>query len=405
MNVTIYPGQLTGTVTPPSSKSQAHRLLIGAALAEGESTVRNVVFSQDIEASLRCVAALGAETVREGNTVRVRGGGPGAEVPVLDCGESGSTLRFLISASLAVAGGGVFLGSGRLMERPLGPYFEIFREKGVAFSREDNTLTIRGRLTSGRYLLPGNVSSQFITGLMYALPLLEGDSEILLTAPLESSGYVDLTRDALKTFGIEICDMPGGWHVPGGQRYRTADAAVEGDWSQGAFFLTAKALGHGLDVAGLDPDSRQGDRIISEYLARMAQPGETVLDVRDCPDLVPALAAAAALRSGETTRIANAARLRFKESDRLSAVAAVLGSLGAEIREETDGLTICGKDRLRGGTMVESRNDHRIAMMTAVAATRCERPVTICGAECVRKSYPEFWRDYALLGGKLEETE
>ena len=404
MNVIIYPGRLSGKITPPSSKSQAHRLLIGAALAEGESTVRNVAFSQDIEASLRCIAALGAETVREGNTVRVRGGGPGPDMPVLDCGESGSTLRFLIPVALA-AGGGIFLGSGRLMERPLEPYFEIFREKNITFSREGDTLRIRGRLTSGRYQLPGNVSSQFITGLMYALPLLEGDSEILLTAPLESSGYVDLTRDALKTFSIEVCDIPGGWHIPGGQRYRTADAAVESDWSQGAFFLTAKALGHDLDVAGLNPDSCQGDRIISEYLARMALPGEAVLDVRDCPDLVPALAAAAALRSGGTTLIANAARLRFKESDRLSAAAAVLGSLGAEILEEPDGLTICGKDRLPGGVSVESRNDHRIAMMAAIAATRCEAPVTICGAECVRKSYPEFWRDYTLLGGKLEETE
>ena len=273
------------------------------------------------------------------------------------------------------------------------------------FSLEDDQLTIRGRLTPGRYQLPGNVSSQFITGLLYALPLLEGDSEILLTTPLESAGYVELTRDALKTFGVRTYDTPGGWKIPGGQRFRTADATVEGDWSQGAFFLAARAVGHDLEVAGLNPDSRQGDRIILEYLSRMAAPGETVLDVRDCPDLVPALAAAAALRDGATTRIANAARLRLKESDRLSSVAEVLRALGAEIREEPEGLIICGKDRLPGGVTVESWNDHRIAMMAAVTATRCEEPVTICGAECVRKSYPEFWRDFVRLGGKLEETE
>ena len=405
MNATIYPGLLYGTVIPPSSKSQAHRLLLAAALAEGESSIRNVSFSQDIEATLGCLTALGAEISYAGDKVTVRGGEPSQKVPIMDCGESGSTLRFLIPVTLALAGGGGFQGRGRLMERPLDPYFEMFREKGIAFSLKDDTLTIRGRLSPGRYQLPGNVSSQFITGLMYALPLLEGDSEILLTTPLESSGYIELTRDALKTFGIRIHDTPGGWKIPGGQRFRTADATVEGDWSQGAFFLAARAVGHDLEVAGLNPDSRQGDRIILEYLSRMAAPGETVLDVRDCPDLVPALAAAAALRDGATTRIANAARLRLKESDRLSSVAEVLRALGAEIREEPEGLIICGKDRLPGGVTVESWNDHRIAMMAAVTATRCEEPVTICGAECVRKSYPKFWRDFVRLGGKLEETE
>ena len=405
MNVTIHPGPLSGTLVLPGSKSQGHRLLMAAALAKGESRISNVTASRDIEATLACLTALGAEITRSGKTLTVRGGGDPQNRPALRCGESGSTLRFLIPVALAVAGGGTFQGSERLMERPLAPYFDIFREKGIAFSGEGNTLRIEGRLTPGVYHLPGNVSSQFITGLMYALPLLEGDSEIRLTAPLESAGYVDMTRDALRAFGIEVRQIPGGWLVPGGQRYCPADATAEGDWSQGAFFLAAQAMGHDLDLAGLSPDSRQGDRIVTEYLARLNAPGEAELDVRDCPDLVPALAARAALRDGEITRITNAARLRLKESDRLAAVAEVLRALGAEIREEPEGLTIRGKKELEGGAAADAWNDHRIAMMAAVAATRCERPVTIHGAECVRKSYPEFWRDFAKLGGKLEVLE
>ena len=405
MNVTIHPGTLAGTVTPPGSKSQAHRFLIGAALAQGESVIRNVAMSRDIGATMACLAALGAEVSRSGDTVSVRGGGAVPDMPVLDCGESGSTLRFLIPAALALAGGGTFRGSGRLMERPLSPYFDIFREQGISFELEGDTLRAEGHLSPGVFRLPGDVSSQFITGLMAALPLLDGDSEIRLTTPLESAGYVDMTRDALEAFGVTILDGEDGWRIPGRQRYAAADVTVEGDWSQGAVFLAARAMGHAVETAGLNPDSRQGDRIITEYLARLEGPGEAVLDVRDCPDLVPVLAAGAALRDGRVTRIVNAARLRLKESDRLSAAASVLGAMGSDIREEPDGLIIRGKKRLRGGTAADSWNDHRIAMMAALAATRCEEPVTICGAESVRKSYPDFWRDLAALGGKLEVSE
>ena len=206
MNVTIWPGKLAGTILPPSSKSQGHRYVIAAALAAGESVIGNLSFSEDIEATLRCMETLGAIVKRQMDGATLRGGPCPAEIPVLDCGESGSTLRFLIPVVLALAGGGVFRGRGRLMQRPQEPYFAIFRKKGIAFSAEGDTLTIKGRLTPDVFELPGNVSSQFITGLMYALPLLDGDSEIRLTSPLESAGYVDMTRDALKTFGVEICD-------------------------------------------------------------------------------------------------------------------------------------------------------------------------------------------------------
>ena len=408
MNVTITPTPLCGTVTPPPSKSQAHRLIIGAALSAGESVISGVDLSQDIAATLSCMEALGAQTSwADKTTVHIRGmeKGHGTGSPVLQCGESGSTLRFLIPIALAVSGGGTFHGRGRLMQRPQTPYFEIFREKHIAFFQKDDTLTVNGTLPAGRYSLPGDVSSQFVTGLMYALPLCAGDSEIVLTTPLESAGYIDMTLDALKTFGITVLPTQTGWHVPGGQSYAPARATVEADYSQAAFFCAAKGMGSPLEIVGMNPDSRQGDRIILSYEALLDAPGPVTLDVRACPDLVPALAVRAALRAGEVTKIVNAARLRIKESDRLASVTSVLTALGADVREEPEGLTIYGKQALSGGVTVDAWNDHRIAMMAAIAATRCLAPITITGAQCVNKSYPGFWRDYAALGGTLEEKE
>ena len=407
MNVTIRPQKLCGTITPPPSKSQAHRLIIAAALADGESVLSNVAFSQDILATLSCMEQLGARWEKiDGSTIRVQGLAAGAPVlqkdgmPHFDCGESGSTLRFLIPIALAVAGGGVFSGRGRLMERPQKPYFDLFEEKGISWEQKDGTLTVRGTLESGTFLLPGNVSSQFITGLLYALPLLEGDSDILLTTPLESGGYVDMTLDVLERFGIRA--VPNGscaFHVPGGQTYRPHDMAIESDYSQAAFWYAARGLGSQVELQGLNPFSVQGDRCIVEDSASLCGPGEVELDVSQCPDLVPPLAVQAALRPGQTTRIVGAARLRMKESDRLSAVTQVLNALGSRVEEHPDSLTILGVDTLAGGVAVDSHNDHRIAMMAAVATTRAAAPVTIRGAESVRKSYPNFWEDYQRLGG------
>ena len=408
MNVTITPRPLSGTITPPPSKSQAHRLLIAAALADGDSVISNVSLSQDITATLSCMEALGAKARWQDETTVVLtgiGGRRQTELPRLDCGESGSTLRFLIPVALAVAGGGEFHGRGRLMQRPQEPYFEIFREKGIAFSQSDDTLIIKGTLTPGIYRLRGDVSSQFITGLLYALPLLEGDSEIVLTTALESSGYIDMTVDALRHFGVEVRRTETGWKVPGHQRCRARDGAVEADYSQSAFFYAMAGMGSALTVTGMNPDSHQGDKIILAYEKLLDGSGTVDLDVRECPDLVPALAARAALREGETTRIVNAARLRIKESDRLQSTAAVLNALGAKVTELADSLVIEGQASLKGGVTVDAWNDHRIAMMAAVAATCCREPVTITGAQCVKKSYPTFWQDYARLGGRVEETE
>ena len=410
MDLTIYPSKLAGEVTPPSSKSQAHRALIAAALGGGISTISNLADSQDIQATRRCLSALGALVEDPGpGILRVHGLGnsipQAGPFPTLDCGESGSTLRFLIPAALLVQGGAAFTGRGRLMERPLAPYETLFREKGIGWGLENGVLTLdsgrgydRLALDPGEYRLPGNVSSQFITGLLFVLPLLEGDSDLVLTSPLESRGYVDLTLDVLNKFGVTVDPRENGFHVPGGQKYRAGDLAIEADWSQAAFWYAANHLGGQVDIRGLDQSSRQGDREVAAYCRKLARPGEVELDVSQCPDLVPPLAAMAAVRAG-TTRLTNAARLRMKESDRLSTTAALLTALGGRAEEGPDFLTVHG-GTLTGG-MVDCANDHRIAMAAAIAATACTGPVTVLGAQCVQKSYPDFWEVYKNLGGDI----
>lgn len=406
MDVKITPVPLHGTITPPPSKSQAHRLIIAAALAAGESCVENVALSQDITATLNCMRSLGAKASEDGSRITGIGGVRGRfdPLPTLDCGESGSTLRFLIPVALAVAGGGIFSGHGRLMERPQGPYEALFAQRNILFRRENGILRVEGSLQSGRFALPGDVSSQFITGLMYALPLLEGDSKIMLTTPLESRGYVDMTLDALARFGIRVEPVEGGWHIPGGQTYQPRKTSVESDYSQAAFYFAARLLGSPVLIQGLNPNSAQGDAAILDFSSALSCPGEVELDVSQCPDLVPPLAAMAALRSGQTTHLVGAARLRLKESDRLDTVTTQLNRLGANITQGPDFLTIRGVDWLEGGT-VSGCNDHRIAMMLAIAATRAKEAVTITGAQCVSKSYPNFWEDYAALGGRIERLD
>ena len=409
MNVTITPTRLKGSVTPPPSKSQAHRLIIAAALSDGVCRLSNVELSQDIQATLRCMRTLGADASSDGTVIRGCDLVDGFEIPppeVMDCGESGSTLRFLIPVALALQGGGKFTGHGRLMERPQGPYFDLFREKGISWSLEDGVLTVSGKLAPGRYALPGDVSSQFITGLLFALPLLEGDSEIHLTTELESRDYVDMTLDALDRFGVRAeWDGPRRLRVPGNQVYVHRDLAIEADWSNAAFWYAAIFAGCQVELKGLNAFSVQGDMRVVPYFMKLQGRGAVELDVSQCPDLVPPLAAMAALRDGETTRIANAARLRMKESDRLTTVTQVLTALGADVEEGEDFLLLRGKRELAGGVTVSGHNDHRIAMMAAIAAIRCQEPVTVTGAECVGKSYPRFWEDYEKLGGRIVRRE
>ena len=386
MDIRITPKKLSGAVTPPPSKSMAHRFLLAMLLSGQEGTISNLSDSQDIRATQRCVAAL--KSVQPG------------QLPYLDCGESGSTLRFLISIALALTGGGHFTGQGRLMERPQQPYFDIFEEKGIAYSMQDGVLTVEGRLVPGTYSLPGNVSSQFVTGLLYALPLLKGDSEIRITSPLESRGYVDMTLDTLKTFGVEVENLDYTcFRIPGNQTYQAQDVTIEADWSQAAFWYAANFLDNPVDVQGMNTYSVQGDMIVAKYYWLLARPGETVeIDLSGCPDLLPPLAVMAAVRSG-TTHFTNAARLRIKESDRLATVHQMLTALGGQVEEGPDRLTVTGGS-LTGGTVIGA-NDHRIVMAAAIAATACTGPVTILGAEAVSKSYPDFFDVYRQLGGDI----
>ena len=433
MDLQIIPKKLSGTVTPPPSKSIAHRLLIAAALADGVSTVRGIAMSQDVEATLRCLMALGGRWKEA--TPGTGGRRAGEDLPRLDCGESGSTLRFFIPIALAVAGGGVFTGHGRLMERPQGPYFDLFREKGISYEQKDGVLTVRGHLEPGEYKLAGNVSSQFFTGLLFALPLLGGPSVIRSTTEVESRDYIAITRQVLETAGVETTckDNFRTLEITGGT-YHPIDETVEADWSQAAFWYTAQGLGNSLTIQGMNPKSIQGDRVMASFAemlrgeplsggvtvpilgpasaapAKPFQPplrpgwttpcvGSVSLPLTYCPDLAPPLAAWGALLNG-TLYLKDAGRLRIKESDRLATITAALRALGADVTEEPDRLIINGKPALPGGT-VDCANDHRIAMMAAIAATGCTGPVTLLGAECVKKSYPDFWEVYQSLGGDI----
>lgn len=403
MNKTISPSPITGTIPAIASKSDAHRRLICAALAKEPSLLELSTTSRDIEATIDCLKALGARIDRQGTQVRIT---PGAKPPApeLDCGESGSTLRFLLPVAAALGGETSFIGHGRLPQRPLEDLKRVMMAGGISFSAETLPFTISGKLKAGDYSLPGNVSSQYITGLMLALPLLEGDSRIVLTTPLESRGYVDMTISALKAFGVTIEATSTGWNIPGDQTFTGSSAQVEGDWSNAAFWLCAGAISGPVTVTGLAQDSCQGDKAVLDILRRfgahvtVTENAVTVapasltgceIDVSDIPDLLPVLAVTAACAQGET-RFTGAARLRLKESDRLTTTAAMLNALGAHAQELPDGLVVSGS--LTGGT-VDGAGDHRIVMSAAIASGRCSIPVTITGAEAADKSYPDFWND------------
>ncbi len=380
MNLVITPKPLKGAVTPPPSKSLAHRALLAAFLAGETDPLPDLPDSQDILATRQCLAAL-----REGSP--------------MDCRESGSTLRFLIPVSLALRHKGVFTGRGRLMERPQTPYFDIFKEKNIAYTQENGVLTVKGALPPGDYRLPGGVSSQFVTGLLFALPLVEGDSEMILTSPLESRGYVDLTLDVLEQFGISLENQNyERFLVSGRQRYQPCAYSVEADWSQAAFWYAANFVGCQVTLEGLNFDSAQGDKQAAALYWPMARPGDLDIDLAHIPDLAPPLAAMAAVRRG-VTRFVHAGRLRLKESDRIAAITDALNALGAQAEETPDGFVVHGMPQLEGGGTVDCRNDHRIAMMAGVLACCAQRPSTLLGAECVEKSYPQFWAEFARLGG------
>lgn len=396
MNLTVYPQTLQGSVTVPASKSQAHRILICAAFADGPTEVECRTTGEDIEATVGCLQALGAELKRTENGFSVVPGAySGSEIPVLDCGESGATLRFLLPVAGALGTGAVFRMKGRLPSRPLSPLWEEMERMGCSLRRISQTeLLLEGKLHPGMYTMRGDVSSQFISGLLLALPLMDGDSRIRITGPMESGGYIAMTQAVMAQFGVNteayVVSAHAGYHSPGTVR-------VEGDWSSGAFFLAADYLGSEVDLYGLDMKSLQGDRRVMELLPELRE-GFCTICAAEIPDLIPVLAVVAvACHGAEFTHVR---RLRLKESDRVASIAAMLEALGGRVTVKEDSLLV-EKAELQGGT-VDARSDHRIAMSAGIAAICCSGPVTILGAECVGKSYPDFWEEYRRLGGNYE---
>ena len=378
MDVKVYPSRLAGEIRAVDSKSAAHRAIFAAALCQRPPALTIRDSSDDIRASLGA-----ARAIREG-----RG--------EIDCAECGATLRFALPVAAALGRTARFTGRGRLPERPIAPLVRALAAHGCAFSAERLPLELSGQLASGVFELPGNISSQFVSGLLLALPALPGGGEIRLTSPLESAGYVDLTRAVLADFGIAVEEASAGYRVPGGQTFAAPPTyAPEGDWSSAAFFLAANALGGSVRVTGLRQDSLQPDRQIAALMASLAD-----LDAAKAPDLAPIMAVVYAATPGHW-RIRNGARLRAKESDRLTALAACLKEIGADARVEGDEMAIRGQARLPGGT-ADARGDHRLAMALAIAACAAENPITILGAQAVNKSYPGFFDDYRRLGGKAD---
>lgn len=416
MDLTLRPGKLSGSVAVPPSKSVAHRAIISAALADGHSRIGHVDLSSDILATIGACRALGIQMEMGGSTLTVDGGHLQLTGEPVDCAESGSTLRFFIPVACTLDGEKTFTGHGRLPFRPVDSYLHIFDTQGLSYTRPPGynlPLTVSGAIRSGEFRVDGRVSSQFVTGLLFALPLLQGDSRISVIGGFESRGYVDLTVDMLRRFGIEISVDGDDFSIKGEQKYQPQDLIVEGDYSQAAFFLVGGAISGGIRVEGLAAHSLQPDRVIVDILTRMgaditgedgtlmSRPAKLhgeVIDVSQCPDLVPPLAIAAAFADGQT-HITGAARLRIKESDRLHALAQNLSALGIHVEELPDGLVIHGGQP--SGGAIDSFGDHRIAMAFSVAAAGASGPVEIRGAECVDKSYPAFYEDYIALGGEI----
>lgn len=422
MNKTFYPSVLKGVLAAPASKSEAHRRMICAGLTHATTVLSGFMDSADMAATSRCLTALGAALTEEGDRLTVTGWArKPRRIPSLDCGESGSTLRFFVPIAMAVTGGGVFRMHGRLGQRPMDVYRDLFVPRGAQWRMGVGAdgaaeLTVRGSLTAGSYVLPGNVSSQFVSGLLFALPLLDADSTLTVQTPVESAGYIRMTVEALQHSGIVIEETaPFSWRIPGQQTYQARSGSLSGDYSQAAVLLCAGALGHEVTVTGLMTQTTQGDRAVLKHLAALgAEVTEdergiavrggslhgTVLDMHDCPDIAPVLALTCQLAQGES-RLTGCGRLRLKECDRLAATVELLNALGGKARADGDDIVVEGVARLRGGVTLDGYNDHRMVMLLSLAATLAEEPVTVEGVEALNKSWPEYLTAYASLGGKM----
>lgn len=430
LEIKIEPSILGGEVRIPPSKSMAHRYIIGAALCKGESIVSNLQKSKDIIATIEVMSNLGVdfETLSDdGGILSLKITGNGGDFSLRDkvfnCNESGSTLRFLIPLLTLISDEVKVIGKGKLVERPLDVYYDILDARGIEYINDNGNLPLsllegRNKLTSGVFKVRGDISSQFITGLMYALPLLEGDSVIEMTTTLESKPYIDLTLKALADYGVRIENEDyRRFRISGNQKFLNGKYKVEGDFSQVAFFGVAGVIGkEPIIVSGLDKTSLQGDKVIIDIIRDMGgkiedidggykfYPSKTVgrvIDIKECPDLVPALTLLGALSDGET-RIINGERLKIKESNRLESTSLELIKLGGKIDILDDSLRITGVSGLKGGT-VDSWNDHRVTMTLGMASLRANGDIRLTGADSVKKSYPGFWEDFKKLGGKISE--
>ena len=420
MQITLYPSLTSGKLRAIASKSAAHRLLICAAFADKPSSIRCEQINEDIIATVNCLCALGASISRVGELYNVTPIKNVNKSAILPCNESGSTLRFMIPICAALNGSFTFEMKGRLPSRPLSPLKEVLEQNGVSISAPTaDTLLISGELLGNYFEIAGNVSSQFITGLLFALTILKRKATLKITTKIESEPYIALTLDALSAFGIDIIKNENEFTVFGNRSLTApSELCVEGDWSNAAFPLALGILGKKpISVDGLLPSSKQGDKKIIELLeafgGKIEQNGSCFtaypsqlfgieIDASNIPDLVPILATVASVANGKTV-ICGAARLRLKESDRLVSVSTMLNTLGGDVSETDDGLIINGKPYLNGGT-VDSFGDHRIAMSAAVASVICQGSLTITRADAVNKSYPDFWRDIKKLGAIYTEN-
>lgn len=427
MKVKIKPKKLGGTIPIPPSKSYSHRAIIAAALATSNkdkevSRIDNLKYSVDITTTTEIMENWGAN-IEIGEDFEIIKGNSGIVNPkdeYTQCNESGSTIRFLIPIGLSNNNKIVFDGKGKLVERPLDSYYKIFDEQGIKYSNNNGwlPLNVDGQLKPGKYEIEGNISSQYITGLLYALPLLNGDSELKINKTLESKGYIDLTLEILEMSGIKVENNNyKSFFIKGNQKYNPFDYVIEGDYSQVAFWIVAGILGSEIKCLHVKKDSLQGDREIIEIVQRMganveifddyiivkpSQTYGTVIDISQCPDIGPILTVLAALSKGET-KIINAERLRIKESDRITSIKTELNKLGANVEEVGDSLVINGVERLTGSTELSAWNDHRIAMSLAIASIKCDGEIVIDEAESVKKSYPHFWEDFKKMGGDVEK--
>jgi 3-phosphoshikimate 1-carboxyvinyltransferase len=416
MKVKVYPGFAKGSVKIPPSKSILHRAIICACLADGKSTIRNVTFSDDIKATINAFKQLGIKIEKMDNALNIYGNGKlsffGDEE--IDCKESGSTIRFLIPL-LCNNKGISFTGKHSLLKRPLSVYEDIFISKSIKFERTENNIFIKGEIEPGIYKLPGNVSSQFISGLLFSLPLKNSDSKVEIIGKLESKKYVDLTIDVLNSFGINIIEKNNIYFIKGDQTYKSCNYTVESDYSQLAFFAVAGIINGDIKISNVNKNTLQPDSVIIDLIKSMggkvlkerdslrfvkSETSGLNIDVSQCPDIGPILSILGAVSKGETL-IYNANRLRIKETDRLLATNEILSVLGIKTNILGDSYIIYGSETFKKGT-IDSYNDHRMAMSTAIAALRADGPIIIERAEAINKSYPDFFDDLQSLGIKIE---